>query len=63
MRSQILGGGALQFSLYPSFQRLDEMAQATLVATAQLNQRAKPWLWGRPPKTRCHLHRLFCYRL
>jgi hypothetical protein len=25
-----------------------EIAQATRVATAQLNARAKPWIWGRP---------------
>ncbi len=32
------------------------------VATTQLNLRAKPWVWGRPPKIpRCH-RRLFCYR-
>lgn len=37
----------------------DEIEQATRVATAQLNHRAKPWVWGRPPKTRRHLHRLF----
>ncbi len=29
-----------------------EIEQATRVATAQLNLRAKPWVWGRPPKTR-----------
>lgn len=46
-----------------SFANADEIEQATLVATAQLNRRAKPWIWGHPPKTRRHLHRLFCYRL
>jgi DDE superfamily endonuclease len=46
-----------------SFANADELEQATCVATAQLNRRAKPWIWGRPPKTRRHLHRLFCYRL
>jgi hypothetical protein len=46
-----------------SFATADEIEQATQVATAQLNRRAKPWIWGRPLKTRRHLHRLFCYRL
>jgi DDE superfamily endonuclease len=46
-----------------SFANADEIEQATRVATVQLNLRAKPWIWGRPPKTRRHLHRLFCYRL
>jgi transposase len=46
-----------------SFANADELEQATCVATTQLNRRAKPWIWGRPPKTRRHLHRLFCYRL
>ncbi len=27
----------------------DEIAHATRVATAQLNARARPWIWGRPP--------------
>ena len=40
-----------------------EIEQATRVATAQLNHRAKPWVWGRPPKTRRRLRRLFCYRI
>ena len=35
-----------------SFANPTEMEQATRVATAQLNLRAKPWVWGRPPKTR-----------
>jgi len=46
-----------------SFATADEIEQATRVATAQLNRRAKPWIWGRPLKTRRHLHRLLCYRL
>jgi transposase len=41
----------------------DDIAQATTVATAQLNTRAKPWIWGRPaPPTRT-LRRRFEYRL
>src|SRR5262252_8332437 len=46
-----------------SFANADEIEQATRVATAQLNRRAKPWIWGRPLKTLRHLHRLLCYRL
>lgn len=46
-----------------SFANADEIERAMNVATVQLNRRAKPWIWGRPPKTRRHLHRLFCYRL
>lgn len=46
-----------------SFANPKEIEQATRVATAQLNLRAKPWVWGRPPKIpRCH-RRLFCYRI
>jgi hypothetical protein len=46
-----------------SFANADEIEQATRVATAQLNHRAKPWVWGRPPKTRRRLRRLFYYRI
>jgi DDE superfamily endonuclease len=31
-----------------SFANPKEIEQATRVATAQLNRRAKPWIWGRP---------------
>lgn len=41
----------------------DEIEQATRVATRQLNLRAKPWVWSRPPKDPRHYRRLFCYRL
>jgi hypothetical protein len=37
--------------------------QATRVTTAQLNRRAKPWIWGRPPKDHRHYRRLFSYCL
>jgi transposase len=41
----------------------DEIAHATEVATAQLNARARPWIWGRPqPKPRSY-HRRFVYSL
>ncbi len=46
-----------------SFANPKEIEQATRVATAQLNLRAKPWVWGRPAKTPRHRRRLFCYRL
>ena len=37
----------------------DEIAHATRVATAQLNARAQPWIWGRPePKHRSYRRRL-----
>ena len=41
----------------------DEIAHATRVATAQLNARARPWIWGRPePKHRSYRRR-FVYIL
>ena len=46
-----------------SFANPDEIEQATRVATAQLNWRAKPWIRGRPPKDHRHYRRLFSYRL
>lgn len=33
-----------------TFANPDEIAHATEVATTQLNQHAKPWIWGRPPR-------------
>ena len=32
------------------FADAEEIELATSVATKQLNQRSKPWVWGRPPK-------------
>jgi transposase len=46
-----------------SFANPDEIEQATRVATAQLNHRAKPWVWGRPPKDHRHYRRVVCYRI
>jgi len=46
-----------------SFANADEIEQATRITTAQLNRRANPWIWGRPPKDHRHYRRLFCYRL
>jgi transposase len=45
-----------------SFADADEIALATALATQQLNARAKPWVWGRPPPPHRHLHRRFVYR-
>jgi hypothetical protein len=46
-----------------TFADTEEIERATNVATAQLNHRAKPWVWGRPPKTPRHRRRLLCYRM
>ena len=40
-----------------------EIAQATEVATAQLNARARPWVWGRPPPPPRPRRRRFTYLL
>jgi hypothetical protein len=46
-----------------SFAGPGEIVHATQVATAQLNARARPWIWGRPqPKPRSHRRR-FIYML
>lgn len=45
------------------FANAKEIEQAIRVATAQLNARAKPWVWGRPPKPPRRRRRLFCYRI
>ncbi|MFE7708347.1 transposase [Streptomyces sp. NPDC057486] len=41
----------------------DEIAQATELATAQLNARARPWIWGKPVPPARHLRRRYTYRL
>ena len=46
-----------------SFSDAEEIAQATRLATAQLNARAKPWVWGRPPPLHRHHRRRFVYFL
>jgi transposase len=46
-----------------SFATPDEIALATTVATAQLNARARPWVWGRPAPPARHLRRRFTYRI
>ncbi|WP_232784488.1 transposase, partial [Carbonactinospora thermoautotrophica] len=40
-----------------------EIAQATVHATAALNRRARPWIWGRPPPLPRHRRRRFVYCL
>lgn len=40
-----------------------EIDRATRVATRQLNRKASPWVWGRPPKPPRHRRRTFVYRL
>jgi hypothetical protein len=40
-----------------------EIDQATRVATRQLNRKASPWVWGRPPKPPRYRRRLFTYRI
>ncbi len=40
-----------------------EIAPAAAVATTQLNARAKPWVWGRPPPTPRKRCRRFLYHL
>ena len=46
-----------------SFVDAPEITHATRVATAQLNRRATPWVWGRPPPTPRSYRRVFTYRL
>jgi len=46
-----------------SFVDPDEIDHATRVATARLNDRAKPWIWNRPPGPPRYRRRSFVYRL
>src|SRR6266536_2552808 len=46
-----------------SFATPEEITLATWVATCQLNARARPWVWGRPPPSPRHRRRVFVYRL
>jgi transposase InsO family protein len=41
----------------------EEIDHARALATQQLNARAKPWVWGRPPPRQRHLRRRFVYAL
>jgi transposase len=45
------------------FANRQEIARAVQVATRQLNARARPWIWGRPPKEHRQLRRRFVYSL
>ncbi len=45
-----------------SFADPAEITLATRIATAQLNARARPWVWGRPPPPR-YRRRAFIYRI
>jgi transposase len=46
-----------------SFATADDIAYVTGNATAQLNQKARPWIWGRPPPLPRRLRRRFVYTL
>lgn len=46
-----------------SFADHTDIQQATTLATRQLNRRARPWRWGRPPPQHPRLRRAFVYRL
>lgn len=46
-----------------SFADDHEIALATTVATQHLNQRARPWVWGRPPRSPRYRRRRFLYYL
>jgi hypothetical protein len=46
-----------------SFGGPTDIDQATALATAQLNARARPWIWGRPAPPTRKLRRQFVYTL
>src|SRR5215217_4760246 len=46
-----------------SFADAGEIESATRIATKQLNHRARPWVWGRPPRSPRHRRRSFVYHL
>lgn len=46
-----------------SFADHTDIEHATTLATRQLNRRAKPWRWGRPPPQHRRLRRRFAYLL
>jgi hypothetical protein len=45
-----------------TFADAEEIDQVTILATQKLNQRAKPWIWGRSPRPhrRCRRHFVYC---
>jgi DDE superfamily endonuclease len=46
-----------------SFATPEEITLATWMATCQLNARARPWVWGRPPPSPRHHRRVLTYRI
>ncbi len=46
-----------------TFADAEEIDQVTILATQKLNHRAKPWIWGRPPRPHRHLRRRLVYCL
>ena len=46
-----------------TFEHAHEVEQAVTVATHQLNCRATPWVWGRPPQRPRYRRRRFVYSL
>jgi hypothetical protein len=46
-----------------TFADAEEIDQVSVLATAKLNHRAKPWIWGRPCRPQRHLRRRFVYCL
>jgi len=46
-----------------SFASPDDIDYVTQIATTQLNQKARPWIWGRPPPPPRRLRRRFIYTL
>jgi transposase len=41
----------------------EEITLATKIATCQLNARARPWVWGRPPPSPRHRRHALTYRI
>jgi DDE superfamily endonuclease len=46
-----------------TFADYSDIERAVTGATARLNHRATPWVWGRPPPSPRHFRRCFTYRL
>ena len=60
--SRRAGGGSSARPPWPAetFADPDEITHATEVATAQLNARARPWIWGRPSPNRVPTAAVLC---
>jgi hypothetical protein len=41
----------------------NDIRRVTVVATAQLNAKAKPWIWGRPPPPKRAYRLKMTYRI